>query len=81
MSPGTNAGTGQPIWFKCGRCRALAGAVALTGRTRARRRGGIRMTTRAREYVCECGYRGWSGHVDLERKAARAAGGLGRCES
>lgn len=87
--PGTNAGTGQPIWFKCHKYRLASNAafysrtshelsmrhrVTLTGRRRKRYgRRGQRMTSVFREYTCACGYIGWSAHVDLERMEAKGA--------
>jgi hypothetical protein len=79
--PGSNAGTGRPIHFRCSGCRAGARpwpaggftSVVLTGRDRAAKAGtaGTRNSARAREYRClDCGHVGWSRHTDLERKAA-----------
>jgi hypothetical protein len=49
-------------------------SFTLTGREKPYRanRGsalGLRSTSTSREYVCECGYRGWSNHAQLERAA------------
>lgn len=76
--PGTNAGTGQPLTFRCAKCRIgrrpgdhRAGtAIILTGRRRdARVRGGVRMDLIVREYKCmHCGHVGWSRHSDLKRR-------------
>jgi hypothetical protein len=48
--------------------------VLLTGRERpyrSQRRSmlGTRSTTVSREYICSCGHRGWSNHIDLARMA------------
>lgn len=84
--PGSNAGTGRPLWFRCSACRqdfpnywpgVRSGrqpgySVKLTGRSKAMPPGrtGIRNSARSREYTCnDCGYIGWSRHVDLERRA------------
>jgi hypothetical protein len=81
---GTNAGTGQPIRFFCGRCRrqrdhsapyGLPNTTQVpTGRVRllASPRPGVRMDhRRIAEYACSCGYRGWSRHVELLRRLDR----------
>lgn len=88
--PGTNAGTGQPISFRCSQCRLVEGAygrrsergwigrVKLTGRHRAARYGNARgrNSTKRREYEClDCRHVGWSRHTDLERLEARRANG------
>lgn len=72
---GTNAGTGQPLYFRCwkqrqeieGLARNPLHEVTLTGRTKAVRGGGLRMERFAREYQCSCGHVGWSRHKDLKR--------------
>lgn len=59
----------------------FASRVTLTGRTKPQPpRGthtspGLRSTDTLREYTCDdCGHTGWSNHIELERKAARADG-------
>ncbi len=75
-----SAGTGSPVWFRCGAARRSSYhpaqySVTLTGRTRpyTQPRGsciGSRSTFTTYEYVCdECGHVGWSNHVDLARQA------------
>jgi hypothetical protein len=78
--PGANNGTGQPIAFRCWRCRRRSPAhrvwakqyryyhgrnVVVTGRTKDVGRASIRMDLVSREYKCDCGYVGWSRHKDL----------------
>ena len=71
--PGTNAGTGQPIRFRCAACRRtrvfpLGWAVVRTGRVRklSRPRGGVRMLAyESHEYRCKCGHVGWTRHKDI----------------
>ena len=72
--PGTNAGTGQPITLRCGKCRITRSwreggfDLEATGKTRPATRRGIRLTNRKIEYRCrECGHVGWSQHMDAER--------------
>jgi hypothetical protein len=74
MTPGTNAGTGYPITFKCAKCRKAPHhshfnpPLLATGRTRPADRKGIRQTTRRIEYYCQdCGHFGWTQHIDAER--------------
>ncbi len=79
--PGTNAGTGEPLSFRCARCRRRRvvyiprdggtwGFVTLTGRTRKHgHHRGVRHDAVAREYRCGCGHVGWSRHRDLARLA------------
>lgn len=80
--PGTNAGTGQPIHFRCSQCRAEGARwplgsehrVELTGKVRDAKAGtaGVRNSRRALEYRClDCDHVGWSRHIDLEHKAIR----------
>lgn len=83
--PGTNAGTGQPIYFRCTECRIRRGrwnvpwcswnqskGVVLTGRKRDAGRASIRMDYFAREYRClDCGHVGWSRHIDLKHMEER----------
>jgi hypothetical protein len=76
-----SAGTGSPVWFRCHGARNSCGGhrvekgVRLTGRKRKKRpnRGcalGTRSTTSQREYEClDCGFKGWSNHVDLAHMA------------
>lgn len=74
--PGTNGGTGRPLWFHCAafrrepyRTRCAANHfVKLTGRKRLMPIGnaGNRNSKFSREYRCACGHVGWSRHVDLE---------------
>lgn len=73
---GTNAGTGCPIAFRCteerrdeSRMRHAVHVVRVTGKERkADGNRNIRMDTVAREYVCSCGHRGWSRHIDLRNR-------------
>ena len=75
--PGTNAGTGCPINFRCSWCRRNGARwpegsrfhVTLTGRKReGRANRNARMSSQAREYQCKsCGSVGWSKHFDLEK--------------
>lgn len=49
--------------------------VWLTGRTKPYKANhgsalGLRSESTSREYLCECGHRGWSNHVQLARMAA-----------
>lgn len=77
--PGTNAGTGRPMWFRCAKCRRErrrgGGAlqVQLTGRERPKNDGnaGYRSDTVEREYRCPCGHVGWSRHTDLRNRGRR----------
>ena len=77
--PGTNARTGQPLHFRCWRCRRsrrrVGGTfdrVSFTGRVRRYRGGaGCRTALMAVQYQCDCGHVGWSRHKDLVRRAAR----------
>lgn len=75
--PGTNAGTGQPLHFRCSKCRArgaswpfgLKTRVELSGQERPIDDGNSRgrSTSTLRQYEClDCGHIGWSRHVDLE---------------
>lgn len=80
--PGTSAGTGQPLSFRCQRCRrqrldpeaGRASRVRLTGNKKEVQinqwiRIGRRYGLVSREYRClDCGWVGWSRHKDLERK-------------
>ena len=84
---GRSSGTGSPISFRCwkerrDRTRVELGMqsrqrheVRLTGRERPYRASGHalvgRSTRVSREYVCSCGYCGWSNHGDLERSIYR----------
>jgi hypothetical protein len=48
--------------------------ITLTGRTRPYKPKrysalGIRSSSTARQWACECGKTGWSNHIDLERMA------------
>lgn len=78
--PGSNAGTGQPIHFKCANCRrprrntlirtshqAKPGwKVIRTGSTRSGGRPGVRMLRISHEYECQdCGHVGWTRHKDI----------------
>jgi hypothetical protein len=77
--PGSNAGTGQPHFFRCPVERSTLNqhshprdhVITLTGRSKPYRahRGGVRITPISREYICSCGHTGWSAHVDLARMA------------
>lgn len=73
--PGTNAGTGCPIAFRCHGERRLTDerrgghVVHVTGRERkAQGNRNARMDVVAREYVCSCGHTGWSRHIDLQQR-------------
>ena len=78
-----SAGTGSPVWFRCGNDRRRQYherqyAVTLTGRTRPYRPTtghaiGSRSMFTSYEYRCEsCGYVGWSNHMDLAEQALDA---------
>lgn len=86
--PGANNGTGQPLSFRCSKCRLVDGAhgarsergwvsrVKLTGRHKAARHGnaGGRNSTQRREYEClDCRHVGWSRHMDLQYLERRRA--------
>lgn len=73
-------GIGNPLLFRCSRCRLRDGAwrpksdrgwigcVKLTGRKRRGRRAGPRADIWRREYRCmDCGHVGWSNHVELKQ--------------
>ena len=75
--PGTNAGTGEPITFRCHKER-LGSDYARgmrqhwcrrTGRIKPYRPSsqGIRTMHTAYEYRCSCGHVGWSAHRDVLR--------------
>jgi predicted RNA-binding Zn-ribbon protein involved in translation (DUF1610 family) len=80
--PGTNAGTGQPIHFRCAQCRSTlirysrstpwvkwGWKVFRTGATRGGGRPGIRMLRVSHEYKCQdCGHVGWTRHKDILTK-------------
>lgn len=74
---GTKAGTGQPIFFRCSRCRRDRGPsfgwrdhVRLTGKVRHVGTFAPRMMDAAVQYECrDCGHVGWSRHFDLEGRA------------
>ena len=75
---GANNGTGHPNWLRCWACRRrrdehVSGALEATGRTKPRRKtGGARTTNRQIEYRClDCGFIGWTIHVDAERLLRR----------
>lgn len=84
--PGTNAGTGQPLWMRCGWCRQHTGidvarrgyAVTVTGRiapltSSQAGRGGSRVLSYRVEYRCDdCKRLGWSRHCDMRNKLAAA---------
>lgn len=72
----TSFGTGQPLWFKCRKCRGMGvnGKPVVTGRFKKEsdhrhlRRGRYKV-----EYKCDyCKYVGWSTHVDAERQLIEA---------
>lgn len=81
------AGTGVPNFFACPGFRKIywrdrktsdldKHRVTLTGRTRKAPgpgKGHPRKSSLSREYVCDCGHRGWSCHKDLEKLEAAAA--------
>lgn len=80
---GDHVGVGQPITFKCPIARRAGftvpdwnpgdHSVTRTGRTRpARSRGRYtyvlgRMLDTEHEYICQCGYTGWTKHRDVLR--------------
>lgn len=78
--PGTNAGTGCPLHFRCAKCR-LTGSrtwprgsslrVKLTGRTKPMKTNrNARMSNTLYEYHCtDCSHLGWSRHYELDEKA------------
>jgi hypothetical protein len=77
--PGTNAGTGQLVHFRCSQCRkrrwkwpnGAVQRVKVTGRTRLVPRGrkGRRTSYWRFEYKCQdCLHIGWSRHIDVERR-------------
>lgn len=79
---GSNAGTGQPLVLRCGKCRKHRDYKSLahediykgmnlirTGRTRDTRRGNTRTLPIAHEVVClACNHVGWSRHKDVLHK-------------
>lgn len=72
--PGTNAGTGQPLTLRCGKCRRWRGGhregtnLEATGKLRPAEHRGVRQTNRLIQYRCkDCGHVGWSQHIDAER--------------
>lgn len=75
--PGTNAGTGQPLTLRCGKCKKYSDwrnhrpvHLEATGRWKPRNdgRGGARISDRFFEYRClDCKHVGWSKHKDAER--------------
>jgi hypothetical protein len=76
---GRSAGTGSPVFFHCpvwrrsnykARDSVKDHVITLTGNEKPypKRRGsalGSRSTKTLREFVCSCGHRGWSNHMDL----------------
>jgi hypothetical protein len=79
-------GTGYPNWFKCARQRRTTQHEALTrddyhqvvrtGRTKpcpSPTRGHPRKLRESHEYVCSCGHRGWSCHVDVLQQPLEGA--------
>jgi predicted RNA-binding Zn-ribbon protein involved in translation (DUF1610 family) len=83
--PGTNAGTGQPLTLRCSKCkkhrdygRHGSGRTGdgtnliATGRFRAVTHKSIRQTNRKIQYRCkDCGFVGWTQHIDAERLVRR----------
>jgi len=76
--PGTNAGTGYPLTFRCAKCKSkrhkrstnyiATGRVRPISKSRYSRHIGSRQTNRMLEYKClTCGHVGWSQHSDMER--------------
>lgn len=79
--PGTNAGTGQPLTFRCSKQRSQVvypdkyggrfpdghENIVRTGRARLVGYPGVRSLGTAWQYRCECGHVGWSKHVDVLR--------------
>jgi hypothetical protein len=71
------SGTGSPNYFRCWRDRRgdwhdRQFRIVLTGRSRPyhpERAPGTRSVLTAYEYRCDCGYVGWSNHIDLARLA------------
>lgn len=79
-----SAGTGQPVRFKCSRCRKRDRSTRfpppspweVTGESRASftgsNAGGRSDPTRVYGYRClRCGYQGWSRHIDVQRAVRR----------
>lgn len=81
---GRSAGAGSPVFFRCWACRSTlvndrTTTVTLTGRTKPYPHNGHHMlgqrsTRTLREYVCSCGHKGWSNHIDLARRAGEGRG-------
>lgn len=84
--PGTNAGTGYPIFFKCPKCVRRAGwrnegnhgfKYEVTGKVRPltsaqQGHGNPRAVYYRVQFKClECGHVGWSRHKDLARRLQR----------
>ena len=92
--PGTNAGTGNPLTFRCAKCKVLRDwrstrsvdidrgtHVESTGFKRKRPGGrGPRVDHWAQyEYRCrDCGHRGWSRHETVRRMWERWVEQLGK---
>jgi hypothetical protein len=78
---GLSAGTGSPVWFMCPKLRRIyprdyhdrdMHRVKRTGRWKRRvPKGalGVRSLLHAWEYVCSCGHKGWTNHVEILRYA------------
>lgn len=72
---GRGSGTGSPTYFRCYNDRRgidVDHKIILTGNTKPYlppRALGSRSTFTSYEYICSCGHRGWSNHVDLAHKA------------
>jgi hypothetical protein len=78
LMPGTNAGTGYPLTFRCAKCKVgrnwrsffrfdteRGRNYRLTGRTRSAKRIGYRQADIKMEYEClDCGHIGWTQHID-----------------
>jgi ribosomal protein S27E len=87
MTPGTNAGTGQPLTFRCAKCKVgrrwyessedrVGCNVEATGKTRGkiRERHWGRMLSYYVQYRClDCGHVGWSRHHTMEGLLKRRA--------
>ena len=78
LMPGTNAGTGYPLTFRCAKCKvgrdykswshrevSRGCHYKLTGRTRDAKGVGYRQGQFKVEYEClDCGHIGWTQHID-----------------
>lgn len=91
--PGTNGGTGNPLTFRCAKCKVLRDfdslrAVDIERGTHVKSTGFRKRRPGGRgprvdhwyvyEYECECGHRGWSRHGTVRRLWERWVEGLGK---